>query len=119
MKKVFQAWQSHYGKGYPDSATEAQRFGRWQTTLQEIVDQNEKGQGWWASPNQYTDLTWDEFAKVALGTDPKQAPPAQKARSATAPGARRLLQTAPLTVDWTPQVSPVKNQGGVSHMPVG
>ncbi|GAB4818370.1 hypothetical protein N2152v2_005416 [Parachlorella kessleri] len=112
LKKVFQAWQSHYGKRYPDSTTEAQRFGHWQTALQEIVDQNEKGQGWWASPNQYTDLTWDEFAKVALGTDPKHAPPAQKARSATAPGTRRLLQTAPTTVDWTPQVSPVKNQGG-------
>eukprot|EP00887_Chlorella_sp_A99_P005947 scaffold29.g5947.t1 len=106
LKGEFKKWKDGMGKGAEGDA----RYTTWKSNMKTIVDHNQKGGSWWQAPNQYTDLSWDEFKAVALGAKA----PASAAAAPAAPGkpTRRLLQASPPAAwDWTGNTTDVKNQG--------
>lgn len=93
------------------------RFETFKNGLRNIIQINEQpGLSFWAAPNQFTDMTWDEFRSEFLGT---QVPPNVPQNGGQFGGPGRKLQQAPSSVDWVAQgkVSPIKSQGGVSGLP--
>lgn len=73
---------------------------------------NQEGLTFWLAPNQWSALTYDEFASSALGEEGAGGSPGPACGGPS--GRRRLAQGgAPATVDWKAEnkVSPVKKQG--------
>ena len=105
----FAAWKVQHGKHYATVAKEAAAFNAWKANDATIEAHNAKGLSWTLGHNEYTDLTWEEFASERLpgylpATDFKVPRTTFKVPTAF---------TAPTAVDWVAKgaVTPVKNQG--------
>ena len=136
LVRVRLARQSNLSRGRPCAPLPVQhesRYEQFRANLRDIVDFNERNPHatWWAAPNQFTDLSFDEFRHGHLGP---QADPSDIQRLAeaaetwaihdlveTTRSTRRLLQQ-PYATSWPPEVvdwvaanmtTPVKEQGSV------
>lgn len=123
LRATFTQWAQQHGRSYAAGEQEA-RFAQYRRGLEAIVRINQRAGGsFWAAPNAFTDLTFEEFAASNLGAvvPPGVSPetPAPKQQR----GRKLLDSTAappppPKYVNWVEKgkVTPVKAQGGVSAM---
>jgi hypothetical protein len=86
--------------------------------LKNIIDcnLNETDPLWWAAPNEFSDLSWEEFKAGFLGADVTLAPSTGSGGGGSGqPRSRKLLQTPPSSYDWTARgkVTPIRNQNRV------
>jgi cathepsin L len=107
---AWEAYKQQYGKFYNGEEEDARR-AQFETNLQLIAEQNDKGENLRLGLNQFTDLTAEEY-RVAAGLGYKPS----KERMGSLPNlgvhtynGEKLADT----VDWTTQgaVTPVKDQG--------
>jgi hypothetical protein len=64
----FQLWKATYNKDYSgaNGDEEAYRYKVWSANMEEIHQHNAEGSSWTMRPNQFTDLTHDEFRRIHL-----------------------------------------------------
>jgi len=116
LKKTFDDWREAFGKKYDTIEEEYYRFSIFIQNLQKIAMWNTNSDNLASlRPNQFTDLTTDEFTKYVhggkgkcfTGSRPKYTI-GGKSKSVDA-----ATTTFPASVDWTTKgvVTPVKNQG--------
>lgn len=118
LRQVFSSWAAEHGRRFVARSVEDSRYEQFKRGLRRIVDINADTQKkWWAAPNQYTDLTFEEFQQQYTGAvKPPEVTEAPAGSGGSGGGARRLLQDAPTVVDWVAKkkVTPIKSQGAVS-----
>ncbi len=109
LQQLFREWKAKYNRIYPEGSEEhAQKYVNFKQGLGRVVQINlAPSTPWWASPNQFADLTYAAFLKLFLGGNPpSNLPDGDQLASDGAP---------PPSVDWVARgmVSPVKDQGQV------
>jgi len=116
MKKTWNDWMEHFGKKYESVNEEYYRFGIFVENLQKIAMWNTESDNTASlRPNQFTDLTNDEFREYVHGKNGKCYN--EKNRPQYTIGGKsngkRVTGSNPASVDWTTKgvVTPVKNQG--------
>jgi len=115
LKQTWNDWMNHFGKKYGSMSEEYNRFGIFLENLQKIALWNTNSDNLASlRPNQFTDLTTDEFVQYVHGKNGKcySGKRPQYTIGGKSAGAKRL-GTDPPSVDWTMKgvVTPVKNQG--------
>jgi len=116
LKNTFDDWRQDFGKKYESVEEEYHRFGIFVENVQKIALWNtDSNNGASLRPNQFTDLTTDEFVKYVHGKNGKCF---SGSRPRYTIGGKHGAKTEkvsadPASVDWTTQgvVTPVKNQG--------
>jgi C1A family cysteine protease len=118
MKHAWGEWMEHFGKKYASVEEEYKRFGIFLQNVQKIAMWNTNSDnGASLRPNQFTDLTTDEFVKFVHGKNGKcysgKRPQFTIGRKGTVSTQKSRQATDPPSVDWTTKgvVTPVKNQG--------
>jgi len=118
LKKAWVDWMEHFGKKYESVEEEYNRFGIFLQNMQKIALWNtDSDNGASLRPNQFTDLTNEEFVQYVHGKNGKCY--SGKRPQFTIGGKRHAQVKAPqvsanpTAVDWTTKgvVTPVKNQG--------
>jgi len=118
LKQTWSDWMEYFGKKYESVNEEYYRFGIFLHNMQKIAMWNtESINGASMRPNQFTDLTNEEFVEYVHGK--KGSCLSGKNRPKYTIGgkhsgkAESVMQTNPTSVDWTTKgvVTPVKNQG--------
>jgi C1A family cysteine protease len=111
IKSEWDSWKSTFAKTYESVEEEYKRFGLFVESLQKVATMNSNGMDTARyRPNQFSDLSGDEFASYAHGYNGKRE---------RLPILNRLKPKLgndganPASIDWTTQgvVTPVKNQG--------
>jgi len=107
-EEQFVEFVARFGKNYAATAV-LQRFNIFKNTLQEIERHNAANLTWTMGVNEFSDMTYEEFAATMLtgfNADAIKADP-------TTPVLEYKGQPIPNDVDWRTSgaVSPVKNQG--------
>jgi C1A family cysteine protease len=117
LQTVWKDWREYFGKKYTTIDEEYQRFGIFLENIRKIAMWNtNSNDGASLRPNQFTDLTSEEFVKYVHGKNGKcftgKKPQYNIGKSKKENQAPRM-KTDPASVDWTTQgvVTPVKNQG--------
>jgi len=106
---TFEAWKLEHGKTYTSAAAEQTAFKAWTANDMIIKEHNAKGQSWTLGHNEFTDLTWQQFAAERLPGLLPQPEFRLPRPTFTAPANFE----APASVDWVAKgaVTPIKNQG--------
>jgi len=115
LKQTWDDWRSHFSKQYPSVEEEYHRFEIFLHNLQYIAMWNTNGENTARlRPNQFTDLTSDEFMLQIHGKNGCFS----GSRPQYTIGTKGVKKNAPVSanptsVDWTTKgvVTPVKNQG--------
>jgi len=115
LKQTWNDWMKHFGKTYGSISEEYNRFGIFLENVQKIAMWNTNSDNLASlRPNQFTDLTTDEFLEYVHGKKGKcysgQRP--QFTIGGKSSGGAKRVGTDPASVDWTTEgvVTPVKNQ---------
>jgi len=117
LKKTFDDWRQHFDKNYGSVEEEYNRFSIFIQNLQKIAMWNTNSDNLASlRPNQFTDLTTDEFLRYVHGKDGKcfsGSRPVHTIGGNSKSVDAATSTTVPASVDWTTQgvVTPVKNQG--------
>jgi len=118
LKVTWEDWMKHFGKKYSSVQEEYNRFGTFLQNIQKIALWNSNSDnGASLRPNQFTDLTTDEFVKYVHGKNGKcygsNKPKFLIGNHQVKNHLHAIKATDPASVDWTTQgvVTPVKNQG--------
>jgi len=117
LQETWSAWMQYFGKKYVTVDEEYRRFGIFIQNLQKIALWNTNSDnGASLRPNQFTDLTTDEFVKYVHGKNGKcYSGKRPKYTIGGKNGVKKSdkVSTDPPSVDWTTKgvVTPVKNQG--------
>jgi C1A family cysteine protease len=117
LKAVWGDWMNHFGKKYESVGEEYHRFGIFLQNMQKIALWNtESDNGASVRPNQFTDLTNEEFVKYVHGNNGKCFSGKRPQHTIGKKGIQiktDKVSANPTSVDWTTQgvVTPVKNQG--------
>lgn len=118
LKKVFDDWRQAFDKKYDTIEEEYNRFGIFIQNLQKIAMWNTNSENLASlRPNQFTDLTSDEFVKYVHGKNGKCFSGGRPKYTIGGKTNQKHLEAAtttfPASIDWTTQgvVTPVKNQG--------
>ena len=101
----FLAWASKHGKVYTSPEDAAYRQRVYQQTMAFITESNLQGHSYTLGPNQFTDLTFEEFSKFYLAEPfPNETYTTEDTDSPAV--------DIPASVDWRAKgkVTPVKNQ---------
>eukprot|EP00935_MAST-01C_sp_MAST-1C-sp1_P001798 g1798.t1 len=104
----FGRWAAHHHKSYASDAERSRRQVIWQEQARSIVEHNNKNLSWIAGPNEWMDLTWEEWQARFI------MPQAKQNCSATTGNYKRRAATLPAAVDWRdkmPKEWHVKMQG--------
>jgi len=118
LKSTFDDWRQYFSKKYDSVEEEYHRFGVFVENLQRIALWNtDSNNGASLRPNQFTDLTTEEFVKYVHGKNGKCFSGSRRPRYTI--GGKHDTQknekvsADPTSVDWTTKgvVTPVKNQG--------
>jgi len=117
LKETFTAWKKDFGKTYATEGEELKRFTQFIENLQYIARSNSGDNMYKLRPNQFTDLTPDEFTEYVHGAKGRCF--AGNANAPKWPILNRWkrdntkVNANPTSVDWTTKgvVTPVKNQG--------
>lgn len=107
---TFESWKKEHNKVYATAAAEAKAKASWIANDKTIAEHNAKGKSWTLGHNEYTDLTWEEFAAERLpGLLPQPSFPVPRSSTFTIPADF----DPPDAVDWVAKgaVTAVKNQG--------
>jgi len=117
IKSTWESWKTDFGRSYENEGEELKRFGIFLDNLQYIARHNSGDDtSYRLRPNQFTDLTTEEFSVQMFGEkgrcftgEYKNVPVLGKANSV---GEKHSMAN-PASVDWEAQgkVTPVKNQG--------
>jgi KDEL-tailed cysteine endopeptidase len=116
LKKTFDDWKNDFEKKYVSIEEEYQRFDIFIQNVQQISAWNTNSNGAKLRPNQFTDLTNEEFVKYVHGKNGKcftgNRPKHTIGRKTPKVEALRVKED-PASVDWEAagMVTPVKNQG--------
>jgi KDEL-tailed cysteine endopeptidase len=118
LKQTWDDWREFFGKKYESIDEEYHRFGIFVQNVQKIAVWNTNGDnGASLRPNQFTDLTTDEFVKYVHGGKGRCFSGAKPQFTIGTKQVKlekpSLNVNVPDSVDWTTQgvVTPVKNQG--------
>lgn len=119
---IARAWanyKQHYGKRY-DRQDDQMRFDTFKENMLKVLEINEDDSvSWWASGNEFSDMSWDEFRSSfmmqqppVIRTDTEQQEEQEFDNDGSLERRRQLLQVQ--TIDWrqSGKVGPVRNQGG-------
>jgi C1A family cysteine protease len=116
LRKTFDEWKADFGKKYVNIDEEYYRFGLFIQNVQKIALWNSNGDnGAKLRPNQFTDLTSEEFVQYVHGKNGKCA--GNRPRYTIGGKDNKVKSNAvkanPASVDWAAAgyVTPVKNQG--------
>lgn len=117
LKKTWNDWMAFFERKYPSVEEEYNRFGIFLQNLQSIAMWNtESKNDARLRPNQFADMTSEEFVNYVHGKNGKCFSGGQRPRFTI--GANRKVEQKrvaanPASVDWEAQgvVTPVKNQG--------
>jgi len=117
LQKTWNDWRNDFGKKYASIEEEYRRFGIFIENLQKIAMWNTNSDNARLRPNQFADLTNEEFVrrvhgkngKCFAGTNRPKYTIGGKSQHKTV----QKLNADPTSVDWTQKgvVTPVKNQG--------
>jgi cathepsin L len=117
LKKTWEDWRQHFGKKYVSVDEEYHRFGIFLQNVQKIALWNTNSDnGASLRPNQFTDLTNEEFVLKVHGKNGKcmnAGRPQYVIGKAGKSSKPKGVSANPASVDWTQKgvVTPVKNQG--------
>jgi len=116
LQKTWNDWRRDFSKKYVSIEEEYQRFAIFIENLQKIAMWNTNSNDARLRPNQFADLTNEEFVRYVHGKNGKCY--AGSSRPKHTVGGKKTqkikrLSSDPASVDWTTQgvVTPVKNQG--------
>jgi len=114
LKATWNDWMNHFGKKYATVEEEYHRFGIFLENVQQIALWNTNSENLASlRPNQFTDLTNEEFVKYVHGNNGKCFSK-HRPKYTIGRGTKSVKRVGdPASVDWTTQgvVTPVKNQG--------
>jgi len=104
QQRAFAAWATQYNRQYSGPAEFFQRFSIFKANMEYIEMRNAENLTFWLGPNQFTDMTNDEFRALLNRPTSNRAPVAEEAVDMTG---------LPNDVDWRDKgaVQKVKNQG--------
>jgi C1A family cysteine protease len=112
LREYFEDWAGYFGKTYSSAEEKLQRFGVFVEGMQKIAAHNSGDHSWTMAPNQFTDLTPDEFVKFVHGDNGKcyNGNALTKLNDLVQDGE---VAANPSSIDWSQKgvVTPVKNQG--------
>jgi len=117
LKQTWDDWRAYFGKPYLSVDEEYKRFGIFLHNLQQIAMWNTNGENTASlRPNQFTDLTTDEFVLKVHGKNGRCLSGVRPKYTIGAQGVTKTVPNVdsnPSSVDWTQKgvVTPVKNQG--------
>jgi len=117
LKATFDDWRQSFGKNYGTVEEEQRRFAIFIENMEKIASWNSNSDNLASlRPNQFTDLTSDEFVANVHGKKGKcfaSKRPKYTIGGKSKPVKKNPATTDPASVDWTTQgvVTPVKNQG--------
>jgi C1A family cysteine protease len=72
-KAAWVAWKQQFSRSYGTNTEEGYRFGNFKANLASINAHNSLGKSWEEGLNQFSDLTFDEFAAQYLKSQPDQS----------------------------------------------
>jgi C1A family cysteine protease len=115
LKHTWEDWRGHFGKKYLTIEEEYHRFGIFLQNLQQISLWNTNSDNTASlRPNQFTDLTTEEFVRRVNGANGRCFAGKKPKFTIGKGGVKKVdVSTNPASVDWTTKgvVTPVKNQG--------
>ena len=110
IRSAFEKFQAKWQKNYASPEEELRRFGLFQNTYQQVMEENAMGHPYQLEVNKFADLTDEEFSTY-LG---KKSKVHRRWGTAKHLGTHRYSGKAlPDSWDWVPKgaVTPVKDQG--------
>jgi len=116
LKKTWGDWRQDFDRQYSSVEEEYRRFGIFLHNLQQIALWNTNSEDARLRPNQFADLTTEEFILQVNGKDGRCYTGALKPKYTIGKKGVKKVQSVgenPASVDWTTKgvVTPVKNQG--------
>jgi len=117
LQKTWNDWRHDFGKKYVSIEEEYRRFGIFIENLQKIAMWNTNSDSSRLRPNQFADLTNDEFVRNVHGKNGRCFSGSNRPKYTIGSKSKNKdahkLGADPTSVDWTQKgvVTPVKNQG--------
>jgi cathepsin L len=119
LQKTWNDWRNDFGKKYASIEEEYRRFGIFVENLQKIAMWNTNSDSARLRPNQFADLTNEEFVRRVHGKNGKCFSGSSRPKYTIGSNNHHKKEAAPApapapaSVDWTQKgvVTPVKNQG--------
>jgi C1A family cysteine protease len=113
LQKTWQDWRRDFGRTYESIEEEYRRFGIFVGNLQKIAMWNTNSDSARLRPNQFADLTNEEFVRRVHGKNGRCFSGQRPKFTIGGKSQHPRLESNPASVDWTQKgvVTPVKNQG--------
>ncbi|KAH0454864.1 hypothetical protein IEQ34_016788 [Dendrobium chrysotoxum] len=109
MVKRHKEWMAQYGKVYRNATEKEQRFEIFKSNMEHIESFNARKHEYWLGPNQFTDLTNEEFNAIYLSGYKRST----SSRATPRNFWYENVSVAATNLDWRSKgaVTPIKDQG--------
>jgi len=108
----FESWVKLFNKEYSNSEIDT-KYSTWKANDDFIQKTNSKGLSYQVGHNEFSDMSWEEFAPKYTGLKDADKYLRRPKNVNHALSKKEVVDAAPASVDWTTKnaVTPVKNQG--------